>query len=301
MVPIPQPPTTAADTPATTPLPAQATHPSSPAAIADDLFCQNCGYNLRTLISERCPECGDSIAGVRSLESQIPWVHRKQLGRWRAYWKTVWMVMFRRRQLAEEVARPISYGDAQLFRLTTVAIVCGAAILASLSFRFTHAQCPADNAILFYFWKHPSATAVMHFFSALMLLAATGLPSYFFHPHALSMKQQNRAVALSYYTCAPLALSPVPIGIAAVAIVLGEIAIDLQTYLIAASLLLIAVFAWWWVQLIFLARRTMPQCRRRVVSVTIFVPMLWLLSGLLIFVALPAVCFFVWIVFASLM
>ncbi|MBI1826772.1 MAG: zinc ribbon domain-containing protein [Planctomycetes bacterium] len=335
---------------------------SSHDAIADDIFCQHCGYNLKTLTGDRCPECGKSIAGVRALNSQIPWVYRKELGWWRAYWKTVWLVMFRRRRLAEEMARPVSYRDAQIFRFGTIAIVCIAAILASLSFLATHAQCPTDEPIVSFFWQHGIASAGLHVLGVLFLLAATGLPSYFFHPRAVSVKQQNRAVALSYYACAPLVMSPISIFLLVVpllfdtkillemffqfaSVVLALVLIVLWTTSVrlrstsdggkrtlrrtlaqslatclllpwvllwivasdrvfvwaAGGLVILAAILLWWVQLIFLARRTMPQCRRRTVWVTLFVPLLWLLSGLLIFVALPAACFFVWIVVASLM
>jgi len=385
---------------------------ASQSPIPDDIFCQHCGYNLKMLTGDRCPECGESIAGARALQSQIPWVYRNEPGSatlpgsanatssadevgsakilfapvasplnkgghrgvlrgtrvffpiaanwWRVYWKTVWMVMFRRRQLAQEMARPVSYRDAQLFRLTTIAFVCGAAILASLSFLLMHAKCPSSDPGILFFWEHPPVSAMLHVLGALFLLAATGVPSYFFHPRALSVKQQNRAVSLSYYAVAPLAL-PVAFVLFAFPL-LFDTKILLETFFqfasIVVAIVLIAlwtssvrlrstsdgakrtllrtfvqslatclllpwvllwivasdrVFVWaaggliiltatllWWVNLIFLARRTMPQRRRRAGYVTIFVPLLWLLSGLLIFAALPAACFFVWIVFTSL-
>ena len=34
--------------------------------IAQDIFCQRCGYNLRGLTGNRCPECGGSLDGVRA-------------------------------------------------------------------------------------------------------------------------------------------------------------------------------------------------------------------------------------------
>ncbi len=39
----------------------------------------------------------------------------------------------------------------------------------------------------------------------LVFVILTGFHTYFFHPRALSVVQQNRAVALAYYACAPLA------------------------------------------------------------------------------------------------
>ncbi len=63
--------------------------------IEGDLYCPKCGYNLRGLTSDRCPECGYDICVIRERKSQIPWVYRDQEGSFRAYWKTVWLVMFK--------------------------------------------------------------------------------------------------------------------------------------------------------------------------------------------------------------
>ena len=43
----------------------------------------------------------------------------------------------------------------------------------------------------------------------LFLFTATGAASYFFHPRSISIERQNRAITLSYYACAPLALTPI--------------------------------------------------------------------------------------------
>ncbi len=89
--------------------------PDQEVEIGHDLFCQDCGYNLRGLTGARCPECGHSLETIRALESQIPWVYRKEQGWFRAYWRTVWLVMFRQRRFCEEMARPVSFDDAQRF------------------------------------------------------------------------------------------------------------------------------------------------------------------------------------------
>ncbi|MEK7756598.1 MAG: hypothetical protein AAB385_05250, partial [Planctomycetota bacterium] len=91
--------------------------------IRQDLFCQACGYNLRGLTGNRCPECGGSLDGVRSLVPQIPWMYRKEIGWFRAYWRTVWFVMVRQARFCDEMARPVSFRDSQLFRWMTVLLV----------------------------------------------------------------------------------------------------------------------------------------------------------------------------------
>jgi len=64
---------------------------------------------------------------------------------------------------------------------------------------------------------------VLHVCVLLFLLAITGVPSYFFHPAHLPIERQNRAVALSYYTSAPLVLVPCAYVLIAVAAHFGEV------------------------------------------------------------------------------
>ena len=95
--------------------------PSAPAQLAttadDELFCPECGYDLRGIENiTRCPECGLAIDPEGLARSQIPWVHRRHLGRFRAYWRTMWLSTFRPRKIAAEAARRVSYPDAQRFR-----------------------------------------------------------------------------------------------------------------------------------------------------------------------------------------
>ncbi len=107
-------------------------------SIAQDIFCQDCGYNLRGLTGDRCPECGRSLEGLRSNVSKIPWVRRKEIGRFRAYWKTVWFVMFRQRQFCDEMARLVNYRDSQYFRWLTVLFACLPFAVAEMILQVQH-------------------------------------------------------------------------------------------------------------------------------------------------------------------
>src|SRR5215204_4041683 len=88
---------------------------AAPAAAADqDLFCPECGYNLHALHGiDRCPECGLAIDRQGFARSQIPWVHRRHVGRVRAYWRTLWMATLRPARIAAEASRRVGYVDAQ--------------------------------------------------------------------------------------------------------------------------------------------------------------------------------------------
>src|SRR5438477_13137741 len=82
-------------------------------------FCPDCGYDLRGLSSERCPECGLSIDAAM-VESPIPWAHRARIGRLRAFRRTVILATFRPKRLAAAVAVTVDYADARLFRRLVV-------------------------------------------------------------------------------------------------------------------------------------------------------------------------------------
>src|SRR5437660_10460211 len=66
-------------------------------------MCQTCGYNLRGLTSNRCPECGTFFDPAQLAEARIPWRQRAALGNWKAYWQTVRLAMFHPLKLGREV------------------------------------------------------------------------------------------------------------------------------------------------------------------------------------------------------
>ena len=131
----------------------------------------------------------------------------------------------------------------------------------------------------------------------LFFAAATGVPSYFFHPKALPVEMQNRAVALSYYTCGGLAFMVLPalLGVDA----LREASLDPERC-IGALVLAGLLLAGWWADLIRTARRLMRPLALRPWLVAICVPLLWTLLVGLTLLAFPAVVFYVLGIFVSL-
>ncbi len=259
--------------------------PSQPSlpAIAEDLFCQKCGYNLRGLTGEICPECGSSLAGVRANVSQIPWVHRKDLGWWRAYWKTVFFVMFRQRHFAEEMARPVSYRDSQSFRWLTVVLVAIPSSWPIIAMWLTWEQ-PFGQGSLGQLIRPSWALPLLYCLWLIYIAAASGVPSYFFHPRGVSISQQNRAIALSYYAGGVLALLAFPLASLAIAIATAQAndpVISLAFGILVITLPIAAV-APWWLDLVHLARRLLPQKTGRAVIVAIVVPASWCLLAIAI-------------------
>ena len=301
------------------------------AEIPPDVYCQECGYQLRGLTGDRCPECGRSLEGIRSQSPRIPWVRRRKIGRFRAYWKTVWFVMFRQRQFCEEMARPVSYPDARRFQWVTVLHaylpVLAATIALYLAYPPTGQAFDAGQYWRTTFTAPPPPpfmymartevwpVAVMHICFFLFLVAASGVPSYFLHPRSIPVPFQNRAIALSYYVCAPLACAVFPvlllwviIHIVGLVVTLGSLypflLRDLEEIPGAAWLVLLApaicvMWLVWWAALIRFARRTMRQVSGRGALVAVGVPLLWLLLGGLILVGLPFLLVYVLVVLFS--
>ncbi len=279
-------------------VPDRTSSPTEP-AIPFDIFCQQCGYNLRGLTGGRCPECGYSLESVRSKVSGIPWVYRKEMGRFRAFWRTVGFTMFRQRRFCDEMARPVSYADSQRFRWMIVLHVYAPVLLMTVGIGLWAAVFGGRSAAS-WVWREPLIVeafeavwpvVVSHVCLLAFLAAATGIPSYFFHPKTLPLDQQNRAVALSYYGCGPLAIAGLAVLAACVGWALSADSMWGLGLLLLAGILPFAQLAAWWIDLIHLSRRIMPQCARRTLLVGLSVPVLWSAAFVLIFFALPLIAF----------
>lgn len=276
-----------------------------------DLLCPECGYDLRGISSERCPECGQPIDRASMSVARLPWAHRLAIGRVRAYWRTNLLVMFRPKRLAEEINRPVSFADAQRFRRVTV-------LLAWLPLFVIFV------VMIFVAWK--DATASFHIPTArfgwfleaicfLSLLPATwialllisGVGSYFFHPKSVPILRQNRGVTLSYYTCAPLAWLSIPAAFSGVAMVIDSTDWGQwnpgQKFVVAASCCAFGSFAAilviCWSRVTVLVRRITHCGFAGEMGVAITLPLAWILCTALS-MCIPLSILFVSLVIVSL-
>ena len=245
---------------------------SADSPAAPQIVCPTCGYDQRGISSERCPECGTRIDRESLAVSRIPWEHRRMMGRVRAYRRTLWRVMADAKAIGSEAARPVSYDAAQRFRWVTVILVFLAIALATTLSLAVQSASDREQAIKEFAGEFPVPTelrpwmmplAFAGFFLALVV--ATGVPSYFFHPRALPVEQQNRAIALSYYGSAMLAWIALPVVLLWAGLVLYPLLDEItQRNLLSASVaaflsmeiaIILFTLAWWW-KLIVLLRVT---------------------------------------------
>jgi hypothetical protein len=301
-----------------------------PAHLPEDLYCPDCGYNLHALEGiDRCPECGLQIDRHGFARSRIPWVHRRHVGRIRAYWRTVWLATLRPRELAAEAARRVNYTDAQRFRWVT-AFVAGAPVMAGLVAAMviygSAALFSVINPAVFPGWAmggNPSALfdflipwdagatwpPVLPLAVLLAFVFVTGVATYWFHPKSIPVVRQNRAIALGYYGCGPLALVSVPalafIGLA----LMKEAGLDNQANASWAVVRVVEIFAWvtgflvvtaFWGSTMVLLSRTTQSSRVRLVSAGLLIPLQWAFCAALVLLVVPWVIGYLRLVVGSL-
>jgi hypothetical protein len=171
--------------------------PAELAPILEGINCPDCGYDLRGLTGARCPECGFDLEIVRTQTPQIPWARRREIGRFRAYWQTVWLVFRHPRRLHIEMVRPVSYRDSQSFRWVTFLHAFVPVVLSAGVTLATRRQWSDWDSVLL------SLALVLGV--GVMLVALPGAGSYALESRRLPVEQRNRGIALSYYSWAPLA------------------------------------------------------------------------------------------------
>lgn len=189
------------------------------------LLCPGCGFDLRGTSSERCGECGLAIDREALSVSGIPWAHRRRIGRVRAYLATAWQIAIDRRALRHEAAKPQDVADGRSFRRVTGSLlalnlvaawvatlyIAGGPARFALQVRvpdFTTGSAPESRLMdlalpWFAGMTLPGLLPVCLFMLGIWL---AGAQRFIFRVNAAPLAHRLRAVALSYYTTAPLLL-----------------------------------------------------------------------------------------------
>lgn len=150
-----------------------------------EIYCPDCGYDLRQIASDRCPECGLVVDRSTLGESVIPWVHRKKIGRVRAFWRTVEMVSLRSEKLVREMNCPARLADAVKFRQFVVLhVLLPFGVVLSIGSASAIGNLWVQTDVLGSIFQIVSLV-VGWFCLASFLSGITGVAGYFFHPRSL--------------------------------------------------------------------------------------------------------------------
>lgn len=282
---------------------------------AYDVFCEGCGYSLAGLTGNRCPECGNIFNPNELPFARVPWLHRKRLGRWRAYWKTVAMASFSPGKFARELCRPvrISVKDAQSFRRTTlwlatisiVVAVSAAPLIAALWLAVPRWwlmwrwwQVHALPTISLLLLNIAAAIAALQLFLRLM----TDMPLFIWK--GLPSLPPSQLAPVHHYACAPLAFVAIGAVIGAALVFRLIVAFPLaanEAPFVLGSCAVAVVFAiWLWVVALGMMKSSSGASSRRLVAMAIYLPIHWLLAFALASLGMAAFEFLETLVLAAL-
>ena len=263
-------------------------------------------YDRRGLAGDACPECGVKIDRTLLEKSSIHWVHREGLGIG-AFLKTAMRATFKTEFFCLEIARPVSLIDARKFRRRVVWILTlvGSLYAILLAMMVEDLRDPIDLTWAIRPWVTVLFALMVAGLIWLFLIVWTGLHMAWFHPKALSIEQQNRAIALSHYACAPLLwlfFSAVAIGLAILAgLIADESGIDglywvsfafgmpggLSVFLAVAAFLFVCAR---------MAQHTSNRTGVTRLMLWLILPVLWLLWAAVMFFVLPVVGMYLYII-----
>jgi len=201
---------------------------TAPADVQDDdanlLLCPACGFDLRGTAGDRCGECGLQIdrAGLRV--SGIPWVYRGRMGPETAYLKTA-RAFARDRGVRFEAVRPQEIRDGRAFaRITAcfVAVALVGLLLAGVyamgglvvlavqpGDQLSPIRAPVNGGVLDGVVPWCAGATIPGVLPVCLVAFAFWLTSaqrFTFRTRQGSAERARAAVALSYYTTAPLLL-----------------------------------------------------------------------------------------------
>lgn len=291
-------------------------HTTPPAPASDavpptgEVYCPQCGYDLRGRASDRCPECGLPVDDQTLREPQIPWTHRDKIGRWRAYWRTVRLALFHPRKLGGEVARPVNLDDARGFwRVTARFLTVPAAVAATVAYLVSLDPWPRPDSTLAVAGLAFEFLAVASLWPAtyLFFLAVMGVGSYLFHPRHLTVVQQNRAIAVSYYGCAGLAWLPGAATLSAGTIVLlsnwwqAADAPVLQVLAFLVIFLPAALVALVWLDMTRLVAAATRCGWGRIIAMALGLPVAWAILFALTVIAIPGIVLYLGLIALSVL
>jgi hypothetical protein len=258
-----------------TPAPSTDFDPAAPVPEEYDLFCHECGYSLLGLSGDRCPECGRAYDPGELPYARVAWLHRRRIGRWTAYWRTVRHVVFRPTSFATEMCRPvrISADDAKRFRRATVYVAATTPLVVALLLGWLFG--PGGVRWTWYdLALFVGQLAGGWVATVLFLRLATDMPLFIWQ--GLPSLPPTELAPLHQYAAAPLALTPV-------VVVAGVLTQFTSPWPVLSRAVIAAVAAGWlvacWTTPLVLMKAATGCGTRRVVLLGLYLPLHWLLMA----------------------
>ena len=270
-----------------------------PLPVEADLLCGHCGQNLRGVASERCPECGGRFDRARIVTAVIPWEQRRQIGRVKAYWRTVYLITFRGPAITD--GAEVMLRSARIFRRWTLLLVCLTVLPPILIWKLNDSGNGSVSRSLVNI-RIPDLSDLPEMFRnswffgtsmvalCLWIISATGMCEWFFRSRRFSPAEQRRAVARSCYSIAPLAWMPV-FALLAFLFLSVELSYDrvpavfYPAALIFGTMVVLCglcplVYGWGVLRLLY----SITRSRFRMIAVVVLLPILWtFLAGFIFF------------------
>lgn len=261
-----------------------------------DVFCEACGYSLLGLSGDRCPECGKPYDPTELPFARIPWLHRRRLGRIRAYCQTVRMVCFSPTAFAAELCRPvrISADDARRFRRVTIRIATVAAALVIAALFWANAGFAPSRASAARLTATAGVAALCVLAFYFLLRLATDMPLFIWK--GLPSLPAHELAPVHHYASAPLAAAIV------LAPLFGFLVYVQQTRatrmptveywarfheLLGVEVTLVVLWmAWIWIVALLLMRTASQAAPARVVMLAAYLPLHWLMMSFMMLMLL---------------
>jgi len=231
---------------------------------------------------DQSPQSPDSDSSLPETDAapQIPWERRKEIGDFRAYWRTAWMVMTRPGDLEQFLDGPVCEKRAKYFRSFTFQLtvfMTAGVLIALLGNAHSVAHGAGDTQQIYVPTIPQIATSHMWFRIASLvgLFLATRSLEWFSCPRAFDRVRQDRAVALSCYLCAPILVVTVVGGIASLAAILTWEGQDIRPVMYVVTLAWLAVFLAWYPAAVRAIYFTTGRSVRRTIVTAIGLPLIW--------------------------
>jgi hypothetical protein len=280
-------------------------------------LCPACDYDLRGIQSSNCPECGLPIGDTPAL--RIPWQDRQELGRVRAFSQTVYLAIFHPMKFSVAVGWQIDLRSAYLFRLWVSVLAAAPPILILLMMIWHYGGMGLIESPFGYYSLFDNAHWLLWEMNLMWVAGATLLPilpigamlamwlitgsaKFWFTRGISNGVRRERAAAISFYACAPLALLFVPAA-ALGAMVIGSpgwqvgqgsgIGLSLCAAVSVATGLMLLI-AWWWRTVVLMKGATRCGWMRSIMAL-IGLPIFWSISALLGLMIWPCLAGLIWI------